>query len=350
MNEILRFLGEAVTNHPCSDIHIEQGRGIKLRMPGGWQESSFGEVDEDLLSAFLQSVDKHWRNVFSQGRPISVTLDLDLKGLPNLRYRCFAYTIDCGRRIAASLRPIQPVPLPLEKLGLPPLAMTFANAPKGLLLVTGPTGSGKTTTIMAMLAKILAHRPAHVVTIEDPIEFLLPHGEGIATQREVGIDTESFASGLKEALRQRPDVVMVGEIRDQDTAMTALRAAESGHFVVATMHARSAVGAVQKLRLMAEADAVILGNALCGVLAQTLLPTRDRQSLVLASELVYCAQREVQAAIREEKWSALEDMLKRGDKGHCVGLNNQLNALVRNNVVSREEAVTAAYDPAGLAP
>ena len=347
MNEILRYLAAASEKHTFSDAHIEQDRPLKLRLPGGWDESDYGLVTQDDLRTFLEAIDPAWKPKLNKGMSLSKTIDLADMKMADIRYRCFAYTIDGGNRVAASMRPIRRMPISLEKLGLPPLALTFAKSPKGLLLVTGPTGSGKTTTIMALLTKILSTRRVHAVTIEDPIEYILSEGEGITSQREVGIDTVSFAEGLKEAVRQRPDVIMVGEIRDHDTAATALRAAESGHFVVATMHARSAVGALQKLKDMAAADSSAIGYALIGVLAQTLVPAKDGSALVLGCELLNCLEREVQGKVIEQKWSALEDMLKRGEKG-CVSLNKSLSELIKRNIISREDALTAAYDPATI--
>ncbi|MBE7540575.1 MAG: Flp pilus assembly complex ATPase component TadA [Opitutaceae bacterium] len=345
MNEILRFLAN---EEGCfSDAHVEQGRPLRLRKPTGWEDAKFGKIEDHDMETFLQSLDKGWEAKMRKGQPVSVTIDLKLRNIGDMRYRCFAYTIDGGTRVAASMRPIRRAPDSMSNLGLPPIVHTYAKAPKGLLLISGPTGSGKTTTIMAILSNILKARPVHVVTIEDPIEYVLDQGQGITSQREVGVDTQSYAAGLKEALRQRPDVIMVGEIRDQDTASTALRAAESGHFVVATMHSRSAIGAIQKLREMSETDGSTIGYSLIGVLAQVLVPSKDKSRLILASELLHCQDREIITKIGEQKWPAIEDAIKRGDKG-CLSMGQSLTSLVRSGQIERDTALAAAYDPLSL--
>lgn len=347
MNEILRFLASVPSSHAFSDVHIEQGLPIKLRLPTGWADADFGPVDEIHLRTFLQSIDEHWRTKINNRIPVMLTVDLDKFKLGSMRYRCSVYTIDGDQKVAASLRPIGRIPMTLDKIGLPPIVQTYVRAPKGLLLVTGPTGAGKTTTIMALLAKILSERPVHVLTLEDPIEYSLSPDRGIVSQREVGLDTESFAAGLKDALRQRPDIIMVGELRDRDTAITALRAAESGHFVVATMHARSSIGAVRKLAELAETDAVSISYSLVGVIAQTLLPSTDVTKSILASEILHCADKEVPKLLAEANWTAISNLLRNGEKG-CSSLNKSLATLVAGHQASREHALVASYDATGL--
>lgn len=349
MNEIFRFLASAAQKQEFSDAHIEQGRLLRLRIPSGWVDAGFGVVEDEHLKPFLQSVDKFWNQRLKSGATLNVSFDLaDAQLGPELsgRFRCCVYNVDSGRRIAASLRRIKDSPLPLEQVGTPPIVASFASAPRGMLLVTGPTGSGKTTTLMSLLARILSMRPVHVVTIEDPVEYLLPPGDGIVSQREVGVDTPSFAEGLRDALRQRPDVIMVGEIRDRETADTAMRAAESGHFVMATVHARSAVGALQKMQALVP-DEDFLGSSIVGVLAQSLLPTTSGDRFVLAAEMVHLHDPDLQTKVNQRNWDAIEDVLKRGDKG-CVALNTALANLVRRGDVSKEAALVATYDTQGL--
>lgn len=349
MNEILRFLASVTHKQEFSDAHVEQGRPLRLRLPTGWVDAGFGVVEDEHMLPFLASVDKFWKQRLKSGATLNVSFDLaDAQIAPDLsgRFRCCVYNIDGGRRIAASLRRIHSAPIPLEKVGVPPIVASFASAPRGMLLVTGPTGSGKTTTLMSLLSRILSVRPAHIVTIEDPIEYLLHPGEGIVSQREVGIDTPSFAEGLRDALRQRPDVIMVGEIRDRETADTAMRAAESGHFVLATVHARSAVGALQKMQTLVP-DEEFLGASIVGVLAQSLLPTISGDRSVLAAEMVHLHDPDLQAKACQRNWEAIEDVLKRGDKG-CVSLNTSLANLVKRGEVAKEAAIAATYDTQGL--
>lgn len=347
MNEILRFLS-ANKDKTYSDVHIEQGKPMRFRTPNGWEDAGFGIVSDEHLVGFLGKVDNFWKHALQKKETMNVSLDLanverDTFG----RFRCCVYTIDSGRRIAASLRRIHPEPMSLEETGVPALVTSFVNAPKGMLLVTGPTGSGKTTTIMSLLSRILSRRNVHVVTIEDPVEYVLAPGAGIVSQREVKIDTLSFSDGLKDALRQRPDVIMVGEVRDPETAVTALRAAESGHFVVATVHARSAIGALQKMQTLAGEDAYV-GSSIVGVLAQVLLPAMDGSQFVMAPEFIHLNDPDIQAKVNQCKWDGVEEILKRGDKG-CISQGASLANLIRRGAIKKEDALLAAYDVQNLA-
>lgn len=350
MNEIFRFLSKVAATREFSDAHVEQSRPVRLRTPAGWVDAGFGVVTEEHLSSFLQAIDNYWRQKLKNGATLNVSLDLaeshvgqEYRG----RFRCCVYNIDGGRRIAASLRRIHAAPIPLERVGAPAIVASFASVPRGMFLVTGPTGSGKTTTIMSLLARILEKRAAHIVTIEDPVEYVLPAGLGIVSQREVGIDTPNFAAGLRDALRQRPDVIMVGEIRDHETADTAMRAAESGHFVVATLHARSAVGALQKMQsLVGDEDG--LGGSIVGVLAQSLVPSANGDKFVLAAEMIPLNDPDLQSRVSQRKWQSVDEALRRGERG-CVALNTTLANLVRRGDIAKEHALMATYDIQGLA-
>lgn len=224
-----------------TDIHIEQDRPVTIKTPRGWVETSDEPVLLDDMRPLLDAIDEHWERALSQG-----TLDRPFV-LTRCRLRCHVYRAGGGRKIVISMRRLPLQPLPLEELGLPAYVRSMLDNTKGIILVTGPTGSGKTTTIASLLEHVNATRNTHIVTIEEPIEYYLERRQSIISQREVPTDTPNFPHGLREALRQKPDVVMVGEVRDAQTADTLLQAGESGHLVLATMHTGSAVSALNKL-------------------------------------------------------------------------------------------------------
>lgn len=346
MNEFIRFLSEYHGAHEFSDAHFEQGKILRVRAPGGWVDPGFGVVREERLIAFLNSLDPQWKAKLKAAHSINLAVTIEATSKSLGRYRCAIYTIDGERRVAMSIRKIKEQAMAIERLGLPPAVLAYTTTPRGLLLVTGTTGSGKTTTIMSILQCILAKRNAHVTTIEDPIEYILDSFDGIVSQREIGVDVESYANGVRDALRQRPDAIMIGEVRDEETASIAVQAGESGHFVPATVHARSAIGAIQKMRRMLAEDGH-LAYTLSGVLAQALVPSVRGDNFILASEYINLGVPEVQLKVQKAQWGELEEYIKRGDGG-CLWLNTSLANLVKREAITKESALMATYDRAGL--
>lgn len=346
MNEFIRFLAGYHTDHEFSDAHLEQGKILRVRAPGGWIDPGFGMVGEERLIAFLNSLEPQWKSKLKTAHSINLAVSVGTAEKPLGRYRCSVYTIDGERRVAISIRKIKEQVFAIERLGLPPAVLAYTTTPRGLLLVTGATGSGKTTTIMSLLQCILEKRNAHVSTIEDPIEYILDSHEGIVSQREIGIDVDSYANGVRDALRQRPDVIMIGEVRDAETATIAVQAGESGHFVPATVHARSAIGAIQKMRRMLTEDGH-LAYTLSGVLAQALVPSKQGSNFILASEYINLGVPEVQMKVQKAQWGELEEYIKRGEGG-CLWLNASLANLVKQDSISKESALMATYDRVGL--
>lgn len=214
---------------PRSRQHIE----IFLTLKEGEQVGTEPVLLESMMP-LLKAIDEDWEDKIVEhaiDRPFVLTA---------CRLRCNVYRLSCGEKVSISIRRLPLQPMSLEKIGLPSYIKTMLEANKGIILVTGPTGSGKTTTIASMLDHINATRSSHIITIEEPIEYELKRKQSIVSQKKVPTDTASFSSGLREALRQKPDVLMVGEIRDFDTADTVLHAGESGHLVLSTMHTNSA--------------------------------------------------------------------------------------------------------------
>lgn len=255
-------------------------------------------------------------------------------------------------QIAAAIRMIPDIVPAFEQLSLPQQTLRFADFPGGLVLVAGGTGQGKSTTLAALIDHMNRTRDAHVITIEDPIEFAFQHGSCLIEQRQVGDDAPSFASALRHVLRQRPDVILIGELRDQQTMATALTAAETGHLVLSTLHTAGAARTLARLIDAFPADQqqqvrTQLAASLQAILCQTLLPDRLNGGLVPATELLFSTPG-VRRAVRDDETHLIYSML---ETGRCHGmhtLEQSLEALVKAGRVAPQEAVSAATDPARL--
>jgi len=240
----------------------------------------------------------------------------------------------------------------VEQLKLPRICQTFPAKPKGLVLVTGPTGSGKSTTLAAIVDRINSERPVHIITIEDPVEYVHTHKQAIVNQREVGADTKSFATALKYVLRQDPDVIMVGEMRDLETIQAALTAAETGHLVFATLHTNSATESVNRIidvfppHQQGQVRAQ-LSMTLEAVVTQKLLPRKAGGGVVLAAEVMTCTPA-IRALIRENKVHEMYGVLQVSQKYGMLTLNMSLHELATTNQVSQERALLTSNLPEEL--
>lgn len=328
-----------------TDIHIEQDAVAMVKTPRGWREIAGGPVREDAMYPLLTAIDEDWKSKIRGG-----AIDRPLV-LPTSRLRCNVYLTNGGQRIAVSLRRLPLNPLAMEHTGLPLyLRSALLEATKGLILVTGATGSGKTTTIGSMIEHINSTRGVHIVTIEEPIEYQFARRQAIVSQKEVPIDTPTFASGLREALRQKPDVIVVGEVRDLDTADTVLHAGESGHLVMATMHTSSALGAIAKLLSFFPAEqrerrAASLAGSLLGVIGQSLVPAEAGDHYVLASELILNNYQQTAAFIADPaKLHQLGEFMRRKEDNMSRTLNDSLAHLVAQRKISSKDAMRAAYN------
>jgi twitching motility protein PilT len=326
-----------------TDIHIEQDRPIMIKTPRGWIEAEGGPVMLDEMSPLLASIDEQWDERLAYGaldRPYVLT---------RCRLRCHVFRTSGGRKTVISIRRLPLNPLPLDKLGLPAYIRTMLESSKGIVFVTGPTGSGKTTTIASLLDHINRTRSCHIVTIEQPIEYGLQSHQSIISQREVPTDTPSFSTGMREVLRQRPDVIMVGEIRDLETAEAVLQAGESGHLVFATMHTSSALNTLTRLLSFFPAEqrerhASSLANSLIGVICQSLVPSEDGNQLVLASELLFNHNQQVSALLVDPaKIHFLAEFIRRKEDNMSRSLNEHLAQLVAKEVISGRDALRSTY-------
>jgi twitching motility protein PilT len=240
----------------------------------------------------------------------------------------------------------------MDELGLPPAVQQMVDAPSGLILVTGPTGSGKSTTMASMIDHISTHRSAHILTIEDPIEYVHRHNHGAVNQREVGKDTESFARGLRSALREDPDVLMVGEMRDLESIDTVLTLAETGHLVIATLHTNDTTQAVDRLVGVFPGDQqnqarLQLSATLVGVVYQRLIP-RKEGGLVAAYEVLR-GTIAVRNLIRESNTRQLRNAITMGQADGMQTLEMHLSELVTTGIVDRDEAVHRSLYPKEIA-
>ena len=262
------------------------------------------------------------------------------------RFRVNAYQQRGSLGIALRIIPSD-VPS-IEELNLPKVLKKLAAQRRGLVLSTGPTGSGKSTTQAAIINEINQTRSAHIITLEDPIEYLHSHNKSLIHQREVGGDTTSFARGLRAALRQDPDVILVGEMRDLETIQTALEAAETGHLVLATLHTNSAPATVDRIIDVFPPNQqgqvrVQLASVLSGVLAQQLIPRQDRDGLVAAFEIMISTPA-VRNIIREGKTSQLNSVIQTGGKYDMITMDNYLINLYNSGKISRDQVLRRCND------
>jgi len=333
----------------ASDIHLKVGNHPILRIHGRLERATdLPVLDSAAARRLIESMmTEEQRAVFRE------RLELDFAySLPRVsRFRVNVY-LQRGS-IGAAIRAI-PVGVPaIDDLGLPEVVRRFCALPRGLVLVTGPTGSGKSTTLAAMINHINQTRAEHIVTIEDPIEYLHRDQQSVINQREVGMDTLSFADALRHVLRQDPDVILIGEMRDLETIATAVTAAETGHLVFATLHTQSAPATVDRIIdvFPAHQQAQIrtqLAAVLEGVLSQTLVPRADGRGRVAAVE-VMVATGAIRNLIREGKTHQIPSLIQGGGREGMQTLNQALRQLVDRRLITYEDAVSRSSHERELA-
>jgi twitching motility protein PilT len=340
----LRLLLQEMIQRGASDLHVTVGNPAKIRIDGDITDSNIRQVlaPKDTLSLAYSILTDNQKKRFETEDELDFSF-----GVQNLsRFRGNVYKQrGC---VAMAIRQIPYEIVSLEKLGLPPIANTLADRPRGLVLVTGPTGSGKSTTLAAMIDKVNRERRGHIITIEDPIEFIHRHQGCMINQREVGADTQSFRAALKYALRQDPDVILVGEMRDLETISAALTIAETGHLVFATLHTNSAAESVNRIidAFPAHQQSQVraqLSFVLEGVVTQTLLPKAKGKGRVLAAEVMMCTPA-IRAVIRDEKIHQIYSLMQAGKKHGMQTMNDALQMLYMKGEVTLEEALKRSSD------
>jgi twitching motility protein PilT len=341
----LRQLLEEMIERDASDLHITAGERPKLRIDGDITNSNndFVMNPKDTLQLAYSVLTENQKKRFE----LEDELDFSF-GIQNLaRFRG-----NCFKQRGCVSMVIRQIPFDIktfEQLGLPQAIAKMAEKPRGLVLVTGPTGSGKSTTLAAMIDKINRERKGHIITVEDPIEFIHKHQGCIINQREVGTDTHSFAAALKYALREDPDVILVGEMRDLETIAAALTIAETGHLCFATLHTNSAAEAINRIidvfpsHQQSQVRAQ-LAFVLEGIVTQTLVPKARGRGRAMAAELLIVTPA-IRALIRDDKVHQIYSSMQAGKKFGMQTLNDALYNLYMSREVTSDECLRVSSDP-----
>jgi twitching motility protein PilT len=344
--DIVDLLTE-VAHRGGSDLHMAVGRRPTMRHNGVLVELDAPVLNpRNTRSLVLSIMNEEQRDALE--RDWECDFAYSISGVARFRVNAYWQRGSVG----AACRYLPPTIGSFAELGLPPIMEELACRPRGLVLVTGPTGAGKTTTLASVVDYINTNRSVHIITVEDPIEYVHRHKKSIVTQREVGSDTKGFANALRYVLRQDPDVVMIGEMRDLPTIQAALTAAETGHLVFATLHTQDSAqtidrvidvfppGQQQQIRIQ-------LAGSLMGVVAQQLLPTADGLGRVLVCEVLIPTPA-VRNLIREAKTHQLATVMQTGRQHGMVTMDEALADKYRQGLISYEMALTQALDPAVL--
>ena len=326
-----------------SDLHLTVDAAPAIRVHGDLRQLTDYPVltaaDTELLVRAVLSDAQFAR--FERDQEIDIAYDLP--GVSRYRVNCFQQRNAYG----AVMRAIPHTIKPLYELGVPEQVMRFARLPRGLVLVTGPTGSGKTTTLASMLDMANSERRDHIVTIEDPIEFLHQHRRCVVNQREVGVDTGSFSEALKRVLRQDPDIILVGELRDLETVSTALTAAETGHLVLATLHTQSAAQTIDRVIDIFPAHQqqeirAQLSTALQGVVTQALVKRADGEGRTIVCEIMF-ATAAIRNLIREGKNHQIPSFMQSSGAEGMLTFDQHLAQRVNEGVVTYEKGLELCH-------
>jgi twitching motility protein PilT len=333
----------------ASDLHLAAGQPPALRIRGDIERIKYKVLDNDDLRGMLYEITPEEKiKVFEESG--DVDFGYEIPGLA--RYRANFFMQKNG--VGAVFREIPSSIMTAEQLGLPPVISKLASLPRGLVLVTGPTGSGKSTTLASILDVSNRTRKDHIITVEDPIEFVHQSQGCIVNHREVGIHTNSFAAALRGALREDPDIILVGEMRDLETISLAIEAASTGHLVFATLHTTSAVKTVDRIIEVFPADQQAqvrstLSDGIRAIIAQVLFKRIDQKSRCVALEILI-ANSAVRNLIREAKTHQLPSMIQTGKKYGMQLLDDAIMDLYNRGWISADEAYMKANEKAKFRP
>ncbi len=344
LDALLKFM----TDKGASDLHLKPTRPPLLRITGRLMPLETEPLKPEGLTEMLMAVLTP-RQKAQLEEKLSVDIGYGVRGLARFRGNIYMQR----GNIAASFRRIPYQIKTIEDLDLPEVLLEFADLPMGLVLVTGPTGSGKSTTLAAMIRYIATRRPVHIITIEDPMEFLFTDDVASISQREVGTDTTSFSEALRNAMRQDPDVIMVGEMRDIETISTVITAAETGHLVFSTLHTNSAPQTMDRIldAFPAEQQGQIrsqLAQVFKGVITMKLVERRDRPGLVAALEIMRSSPRIAKMIETGEISSLHEELESSVGYYRMQSMNHSLLALLVHGTISYAEAMRQSPDPEDL--
>jgi len=335
---------EDLVLHNASDIHLRVGEPPAYRVYGELTRSEMPPLTSEELKKLLYSVmNEERRERFEKNWELDMSYSI--QGVARFRISAFRQRGEIG----AVLRVIPLKIKSMDEWGLPPVLKQFSTLPRGLILVTGPTGSGKSTTLAAMMDHVNETRRSHIITIEDPLEYVHQDKQSVVEQRELGVDTRSFASALNHVMRQNPDVIMVGELRDSETMSLAMSAAETGQLVLSTLHTMDASQTVGRIidAFSPEEQSQVrlqLSTVLQGVVSQTLLRRTDSPGLVAAFEIMTCTPA-IKSLIREGKTPQIYSLIQTGSRYGMQTLDQSLKDLLFKGVVSAEDALARSANP-----
>lgn len=343
---VLKDLIDYALQENCSDIHITVGTNLAFRKFGTLEivpDCPRPQDSEDMIFSVLTP---------KQIDYVKEGNDLDLGFMYEDGTRIRANIYHQRNNLAASLRILAREIPTISQLGLSDVVRELSELPRGLVLVTGPTGSGKSTTLASMVNHINLTTPRHIMTIEDPIEYIYPHNKAMIHQREVGKDVGSFATALRSALREDPDVILVGEMRDYETVSAAITAAETGHLVLSTLHTTSAAQTVERIidACPMEGQNQIraqFANVIKGVISQQLLPLADGTGRIVATEIMV-ANTAISNLIRESKTVQIPSMIQSGKREGMHLMMDNLIDLVHQDKITRDVAISVAPSNCGI--
>ncbi len=342
----LRELLEQMVKMNASDLHLTVGSPPVVRVDGKLQRLNYDMLTSEQTKKLSYSMlNEKQKLKFEQNNELDFSFGIESMS----RFRCNMF-MQRGN-VAVALRQIPYKVKTFEELGLPKVVADFAKLPRGLVLVTGPTGSGKSTTLASIIDKINKERPVHIITVEDPIEYLHRHQTALVNQREVFSDTNSFAAALKYALREDPDVVLVGEMRDLETIEAALSISETGHLAFATLHTNSAAESINRIvdafpTNQQEQVRVSLSFSLQAIVSQSLIP-KVGGGRVLALEVLVVTPA-IRALVRDDKVHQIYSMIQSGQKFGMKTMNQTLSELYLGGKISIHDAMNYSNNPQEL--
>ncbi len=332
----------------ASDIHVTEGMPVWYRVHGKLAKSQLQFSREELRALLIGSMDERQKEIFASGRDVDFALEIS----DGSRQRVNIFRQQ--HQVAATIRLLNTEIPTLEQLRMPTRLYQMAQQPRGLILVTGPTGSGKSTTLAAMIEHINQNSDRHIITIEDPIEYKYQCKKSLIHQREVGEDVGSFADALRSALREDPDVILVGEMRDYETISAALLAAETGHLVLSTLHTTGAAQTVERIIDACPTGSqnqirIQLAATLKGIVSQCLIPCGEVDGVArIAGTELLVATDAILNLIREGKTHQISSMMQAGGNAGMHTLNMDLSRLMRQGYITKERAREYTNNPAEL--
>ena len=342
----LKDLLELMSKQNASDLHLSIGTPPRIRINGDLKATEGDNLTSEIIEKLLKEyLNENQINNIKDGQELDFTI-----GIPGLsRFRVNAFK-QRGSVVATFRR--LPFDIPnIQNLGLPDTILKLTETRKGLILITGGTGSGKSTTLAAMVQKISTELDGHIITIEDPIEYLYSHSKSLINQREIGIDSPSYANALKSSLRQDPDLVVIGELRDSESMATALTIAETGHLVLATLHTNNAAGTITRLVdvFPPEKQEIVrmnLSMSLVGIISQQLIPNIENGRSLALEILVNTPS--IKALIRENNIHQIDNYILSGAKDGMIRMDDSILSLYNDNLITKDNALYYSHKPAEL--